>query len=108
MPSVPENNPVLQRQPSQKEVEISAASLAVHHNARQNLQVHLRKIPLLANLTDEEIIKVKAEFTDTPIHQARSSVAKRREWRRLIVFTRRAIASDWTSPKMVVQLACAC
>jgi CRP/FNR family cyclic AMP-dependent transcriptional regulator len=62
MPSVPENSPVLQRQSSQKEVEISAASLAVHHNARQNLQVHLRKIPLLANLTDDEIIKVKADL----------------------------------------------
>lgn len=62
MPSVPENSPVLQRQPSQMEVEISAASLAVHHNARQNLQVHLRKIPLLANLTDEEIAKVKTDL----------------------------------------------
>ncbi len=62
MPNVPENSPVLQRQPSQMEVEISAASLAVHNNARQNLQIHLRKIPLLANLTDEEITKVKADL----------------------------------------------
>jgi CRP/FNR family cyclic AMP-dependent transcriptional regulator len=29
---------------------------------RQNIQIHLRKIPLLAELTDEEIVKVKAEI----------------------------------------------
>ena len=27
-----------------------------------NVQVHLRKIPLLANLTDEELLKIKGEF----------------------------------------------
>ena len=29
---------------------------------RQNIQIHLRKIPLLSELSDEEIIKVKAEI----------------------------------------------
>ena len=29
---------------------------------RQNIQIHLRKIPLLAELNDEEIIRVKAEI----------------------------------------------
>ncbi|MES2152315.1 MAG: Crp/Fnr family transcriptional regulator [Pseudomonadota bacterium] len=29
---------------------------------RQNIQIHLRKIPLLADLNDEDIIKVKAEI----------------------------------------------
>ena len=29
---------------------------------RQNIQIHLRKIPLLANLTDEEIIRVKGDL----------------------------------------------
>lgn len=29
---------------------------------RQNIQIHLRKIPLLSGLSDEEIIKVKAEI----------------------------------------------
>lgn len=62
MASLPQNNPVLERQSTHVEVDISPASLAVHHNARQNLQVHLRKIPLLANLSDEEIIKVKADL----------------------------------------------
>ncbi len=44
------------------EVEISPASLALHHNARQNLHIHLRHIPLLAHLSDEEIIRVKADL----------------------------------------------
>ena len=29
---------------------------------RQNIQIHLRKIPLLSGLSDEEIVKVKAEI----------------------------------------------
>lgn len=60
MSSLPEKNQPTQV--SHLEVDISPASLAVHHNARQNLQIHLRKIPLLANLSDEEIIKVKADL----------------------------------------------
>ena len=31
-------------------------------NARQNIQIHLRKIPLLANLTDEEVLRIKGDF----------------------------------------------
>ncbi len=35
---------------------------AVPEESRQNIQIHLRKIPLLAELTDEEVMRVKAEI----------------------------------------------
>ncbi|MES2901295.1 MAG: Crp/Fnr family transcriptional regulator [Pseudomonadota bacterium] len=35
---------------------------AVPEESRQNIQIHLRKIPLLAELTDEEVTRVKAEI----------------------------------------------
>lgn len=37
-------------------------SNAAPEENRQNIHIHLRKIPLLAELTDEEIIRVKAEI----------------------------------------------
>jgi len=35
---------------------------AAGEESRQNIQIHLRKIPLLAELTDDEIIKVKGDI----------------------------------------------
>lgn len=62
MSSTPEQNQVLQTLPKQHGAEPAPEHLALPDSTRQNLQVHLRRIPLLANLTDEEIVRVKADL----------------------------------------------
>jgi CRP/FNR family cyclic AMP-dependent transcriptional regulator len=39
-----------------------AATPGEEKAAQQNVQVHLRKIPLLANLSDEEVLRIKGDF----------------------------------------------
>jgi CRP-like cAMP-binding protein len=40
----------------------TAATPAAEASAQNNVQIHLRKIPLLANLTDEEMLRVRADI----------------------------------------------
>lgn len=42
--------------------QVESASAVGEKPNQVNLQIHLRKIPLLANLTDEEMLKVKADL----------------------------------------------
>lgn len=46
-------------EPTQPEAQPASGEGA---NTRQNIQIHLRKIPLLANLTDEEVLRIKGDF----------------------------------------------
>lgn len=61
MSSLPEPTLPPSGQPTHLEIEISPASQA-RNPARQNLQVHLRRIPLLADLSDAEIEMVKGHL----------------------------------------------
>ncbi|WP_338845955.1 Crp/Fnr family transcriptional regulator [Massilia sp. W12] len=53
---------VVQHKPAHIEADAAPGSMALHHNARQNLHIHLRRIPLLADLSDEEIVRVKTDL----------------------------------------------
>lgn len=60
LPALAPGDPLPDAQPAAPAVP---GKLAIKLNITQvNLQVHLRKIPLLANLNDEEMAKVKSEF----------------------------------------------
>jgi CRP-like cAMP-binding protein len=60
LPALANDTPLQEAQPL---AEKPLGKLAIKLNITQvNLQVHLRKIPLLANLTDEEMGRVKSEL----------------------------------------------
>jgi CRP/FNR family cyclic AMP-dependent transcriptional regulator len=40
----------------------TSAPASAQANSQTNIQIHLRKIPLLANLTDEEMLRVRADM----------------------------------------------
>ncbi|HEY5801863.1 MAG TPA: Crp/Fnr family transcriptional regulator [Burkholderiaceae bacterium] len=54
--------PAAVRANAKRTPEVQAAEAEAKASAPVNFQVHLRKIPLLANLTDEEILQIKGDF----------------------------------------------
>jgi CRP/FNR family cyclic AMP-dependent transcriptional regulator len=72
-----------------------------------NLQIHLRKIPLLAELSEEDMRASRAT-AHPPLRQARGRAAKRRQRRRPAVPAVRLSCRWSTSPRTAARSACAC